>query len=67
MASERDWQDAYYDGDDLGAADEHLFPIDDEDEDWYSDLVPTVTIVDDETWEWLLAYLDEEEDDEHSL
>lgn len=63
MPGPRDEYDAYYDGDDLEAADEHLFPIDDDDEDWYSDLIPTVTIVDDETWEWLTALLDEEDDD----
>lgn len=34
MTAPRDWQDRYYDGDDLEAADEHLFAIDNDDELW---------------------------------
>lgn len=66
MSKPRDWQDQYYDGDDLGGTDEQVAwidPLDDTDEDWYSDLIPTVTIVDEATWEWLTALLDEEDDD----
>lgn len=35
MNKPRDWADRYYDGDDLGAVDELVFPIDDEAEDCY--------------------------------
>jgi hypothetical protein len=63
VTAPRDWQDRYYDGDDLDPADEHLFPIDDEDDTWDDD---DSFILD------LFANLfgltaDEEEDDEYGL
>lgn len=55
MSKPRDWQDQYYDGDDLGAVDEHLFPIDADDE-----------LCDDDFEALLLSVLTPEEDaDEH--
>lgn len=65
MASERDWQDAYYDGDDLGGADEHLFPIDDEEDTWDDDDSFILDLFD--NLFGLDPEDDDEEDDEHSL
>lgn len=63
---DKDWQDAYYDGDDLFAADETLYPLDEEDPRWYDGLIPTVTIVDEETWDWLIRLLDDPEEGDGS-
>lgn len=64
MTAPRDWQDRYYDGDDLEAADEHLFPIDEEDEVWDDDDSFTGDLFDN-----LFGILvdDDEEDDEYGI
>lgn len=48
--SARDWQDDYYDGVDICSPEEYA--------------INNVWYVDDETWEWLLAFLDEEPADD---
>jgi len=65
----RDWQDRYYDGEaddifaafaDEGTPEDSLYPLDADDDAWYDGLIPTVTVVDEETWAWLQSMLAEE-------
>lgn len=66
--TEKTWQDSYYDGDDLIAPEVVVWTFDDDDVEWYSSLIPTETVVDEETWEWLQRMLDDpEEGDESEL
>lgn len=61
MATDKDWQESYYDGDDLFAPEEELHELDVEDDGWYYELVPTTIYVSDEEWDFLVKYLEEDD------
>lgn len=60
MPGPRSWEDRYFDGDDLGAADEQLFPIDGDDAEEYTD---EDGWHDEATCPECIAYLEETDDD----